>query len=173
MPRRARPRRGAGCLVGDISRGIARVSGAAVRDNLQAWLVTIAHRKAIDITRARARSAVPMDEPPDQVSTMGVPGGADGQLWADVAALPDKQRLAVAYHYLAGLPHRQVAGILGGTEEAARRAAADGIKALRRGYASSGTASSNTAPSNEGCSSTAPSSARPNARSSERTGVNR
>jgi RNA polymerase sigma factor (sigma-70 family) len=156
--------------------------------NLQAWLVTIAHRKAIDITRARARSAVPMDEPPDQVSTMGVPGGADGQLWADVAALPDKQRLAVAYHYLAGLPHRQVAGILGGTEEAARRAAADGIKALRRGYASSGTASSNTAPSNtapsntapsntapsnEGCSSTAPSSARPNARSSERTGVNR
>jgi DNA-directed RNA polymerase specialized sigma24 family protein len=33
--------------------------------NVQAWLVTIAHRKAIDITRATARAAVPMAEIPD------------------------------------------------------------------------------------------------------------
>jgi DNA-directed RNA polymerase specialized sigma24 family protein len=38
----------------------------------------------------------------------------------------------VAYHHVAGLPHREVAQILGGTPEAARRAAADGIKAIRR-----------------------------------------
>ena len=37
----------------------------------------------------------------------------------------------MAYHHVAGLPYREVAGILGGTPEAARRAAADGIKRLR------------------------------------------
>ncbi|MGS0684701.1 RNA polymerase sigma factor [Nakamurella sp. GG22] len=103
--------------------------------NVQAWLVTIAHRKAIDLTRARARAALPVDQPPDRQSTMGLPGRADPQLWADVAALPDRQRQAVAYHFLAGLPHRAVAEIIGGTTDAARRAAADGVKSLRRSYA--------------------------------------
>jgi DNA-directed RNA polymerase specialized sigma24 family protein len=38
----------------------------------------------------------------------------------------------VAYHYLADLPYAEVAAILGGSAGAARRAAADGIAALRR-----------------------------------------
>jgi RNA polymerase sigma factor (sigma-70 family) len=100
--------------------------------NVQAWLVTIAHRKAIDLTRSRARAAVPVGEVPERVSTVGLPDPGRHELWADVAALPDKQRMAVAYHYLAGLPYAEVAEILGGTAEAARRAAADGIKTLRR-----------------------------------------
>jgi DNA-directed RNA polymerase specialized sigma24 family protein len=49
-----------------------------------------------------------------------------------VKDLPDKQRQVIAYHYLAGLPYADIAGILGGTSEAARRAASDGIAALRR-----------------------------------------
>jgi RNA polymerase sigma factor (sigma-70 family) len=102
--------------------------------NVQAWLVTIAHRKAIDITRARARAAVPVAELPERTSSVGVPEPGRHELWADVAALPDKQRMAVAYHYLAGLPYAEVAEILGGTTEAARRAAADGIKVLRLGH---------------------------------------
>jgi DNA-directed RNA polymerase specialized sigma24 family protein len=40
----------------------------------------------------------------------------------------------VAYHYLAGLPYADVAAILGGTADAARRAAADGIARLRRSW---------------------------------------
>ena len=56
----------------------------------------------------------------------------DPDLVAALAALPDKQRQSVAYHYLAGLPYAEVAAILGGTAEAARRAAADGIASLRR-----------------------------------------
>ncbi len=40
----------------------------------------------------------------------------------------------VAYHYLAGLPYAEIAAIVGGTADAARRAAADGIKNLRRTY---------------------------------------
>ena len=97
--------------------------------DVRAWLVTIAHRKAIDVTRATARRAVPVAEPPDHPAT-DTPSDLD--LTAAVAALPDKQRQAVAYHYLTGLPYAQVAEILGGTAAAARRAAADGIAALRR-----------------------------------------
>ena len=42
-----------------------------------------------------------------------------------------KQREALAYHHLAGLPYAQVGAILGNSEAAARRAAADGLKSLR------------------------------------------
>jgi DNA-directed RNA polymerase specialized sigma24 family protein len=52
-----------------------------------------------------------------------------------VAALPIKQRQAVAYHYLAGLPYAQIAALLDSTASATRRAAADGIAALRRSHA--------------------------------------
>jgi hypothetical protein len=40
----------------------------------------------------------------------------------------------MAYHYNAGLAHADVAGILGGTTDAARRAAADGARSLRENY---------------------------------------
>ena len=63
-----------------------------------------------------------------------MPGAGDADLWQAVAALPDKQRQAVAYHYVAGLPYAEIARILGGTTDAARRAAADGIKNLRKNY---------------------------------------
>lgn len=99
--------------------------------NVEAWLVTIAHRKAIDITRSRQRNATPVDHVPERTSTFGVPATASHDIWEIVGTLPTKQRQAVAYRYLAGLSHREVAEILGGTVEAARRAAADGIRSLR------------------------------------------
>lgn len=100
--------------------------------NVEAWLVTIAHRKAIDQARARARQAIPAGELPELPGNDGIPGAAGHDLWAAVGALPVKQRACVAYHYLAGLPYAEVARIVGGTPEAARRAAADGIAALRK-----------------------------------------
>ncbi len=102
--------------------------------NVEAWLVTIAHRKAIDATRAAGRRPLAVHPVPDRPSPAGRPEDWDGDLWAALAALPDRQRAAVAYHYLAGLPYREVAAIVGGSEEAARRAAADGIKTLRATY---------------------------------------
>ena len=102
--------------------------------NTEAWLVTIAHRKAIDVLRARKRQPVPVEEVPEGATALGVPGDKDADLWQAVAALPDKQRQAVAYHYVAGLPYAEVAVILGGTTDAARRAAADGIRNLRKNY---------------------------------------
>ncbi|WP_203749438.1 RNA polymerase sigma factor [Cellulomonas chitinilytica] len=100
--------------------------------NVQAWLVTIAHRKAVDVVRRAARHAVPVADLPDAVAPTE---GRDLDLWAALAALPTKQRHAVAYHHLAGLPYDEVAGVLGGTAAAARRAAADGVATLRRTYA--------------------------------------
>jgi RNA polymerase sigma factor (sigma-70 family) len=99
--------------------------------NVEAWLVTVAHRKALDVTRRAARQAVPVAEPPER-PTADRADGRDLDLAAAVAALPERQRQAVAYHYLAGLPYAEVAALTGGSTDAARRAAADGIKALRR-----------------------------------------
>jgi RNA polymerase sigma factor (sigma-70 family) len=100
--------------------------------NIEAWLVTIAHRKAIDITRASARRAIPVPDTPDRP----MPNHDDDhfELTEAVAALPTKQRQAVAYHYLAGLPYAEIAALLDSTAAAARRAAADGIATLRRTY---------------------------------------
>jgi RNA polymerase sigma factor (sigma-70 family) len=104
--------------------------------NVEAWLVTIAHRKAIDVTRSAARRALPTDHLPEPARAPAA--DPDPDLAAALARLPTKQKQAVAYHYLAGLPYREVAAILGGSPDAARRAAADGIAVLRRTY--SGTA---------------------------------
>ncbi|TXG89920.1 sigma-70 family RNA polymerase sigma factor [Rhodococcus rhodnii] len=97
--------------------------------NVEAWLVTIAHRKAIDVVRARGRRAIPVDEVPD----VGSPAwhGLDPQLWEALAELPFTQRAAVAYHHVMGLPYKEIAAILGNSTEAARRASSDGIARLR------------------------------------------
>jgi DNA-directed RNA polymerase specialized sigma24 family protein len=55
-------------------------------------------------------------------------------LWEALDALPLKQRQTIAYHYLVGMPYAQVAQIVGGNQDAARRAAADGIASLRKTY---------------------------------------
>jgi RNA polymerase sigma factor (sigma-70 family) len=102
--------------------------------DVRAWLVTIAHRKALDVLRARART-VPVADVPEHPSSSAVPApGRDDDLWDAVRALPDKQRLAVAYRYLADLAYADVAAAMGTSEAAARRNAADGVKALRRLY---------------------------------------
>ena len=105
--------------------------------NVEAWLVTIAHRKAIDVTRAAARRAIPVAETPDTATSPAADAAnpdAAAELAQALAKLPAKQKQAIAYHYLAGLPYAEVAAIFGGSADAARRAAADGIAALRRSY---------------------------------------
>jgi RNA polymerase sigma factor (sigma-70 family) len=102
--------------------------------NVEAWLVTIAHRKAIDQLRALARRPVPTEVLPEPATRDRLPGGWEGDLWESLSELPLRQRECIAYHYLAGLPYADVAAVLGGTAAAARRAAADGIATLRRSY---------------------------------------
>ncbi len=46
--------------------------------NVEAWLVTIAHRKAIDLTRAAARRAIPVAQPPDAAVAPAADGAVGG-----------------------------------------------------------------------------------------------
>jgi RNA polymerase sigma factor (sigma-70 family) len=101
--------------------------------NLRAWVLTIAHRKALDAHRARGRRPVPMAEiaavdgrqAPD-------PAARDDTLWEAVHELPARQRSAVVLRYVADLPHRDIAAAIGCSEEAARRSLHEGLSKLRK-----------------------------------------
>src|SRR3954451_10052155 len=65
-------------------------------DNLGGWLFTIAHRKVIDAARARDRRPVPVGAVAEGSAGAGDgPDVSDDGLWAQVGALPAKQRSAV------------------------------------------------------------------------------
>lgn len=102
--------------------------------NVEAWLVTIARRKAIDVHRAAKRNPLPAEELPEAPTALGTPGGEDTDLWGLVGQLPGKQRQAITFRYLGGMSYAEIAAILGGTVDAARRASADGLKKLRDNY---------------------------------------
>lgn len=100
--------------------------------NVRGWLITIAHRKAIDRLRTTAREATPSAELPERVSVDTGGSDRDPDLWAALENLPFKQRAAVAYHHIAGLPYAEIGGMIDSSEAAARRSAADGIAKLRK-----------------------------------------
>ena len=107
--------------------------------DVRAWLVTIAHRKALDSIRATNRHAAPMAEVPETGSTAShrdhATATSDAMALVDaLATLPFKQRGAVVYHHLAGLPYREVGRLLECSEAAARRSASDGLASLRARY---------------------------------------
>jgi RNA polymerase sigma factor (sigma-70 family) len=96
----------------------------------QAWIMTIAHHKAIDHHRAVRRSAVPAADLPE-IAHHDPPRDGEDPIWGRVRALPPKQRAAVTLRSVADLSHAEVARVLGCTEEAARRSAHEGLKKLR------------------------------------------
>lgn len=102
--------------------------------NERGWLVTIAHRKAIDQLRSRSRRAIPSAELPDAAIVDEETIEPDTDLWAALARLPFKQRAAVAYHHIAGLPYAEVGELIDSNGVAARRSAADGLSKLRAIY---------------------------------------
>jgi RNA polymerase sigma factor (sigma-70 family) len=99
--------------------------------NLRGWLLTIAHRKAIDHHRANGRRPLPVAEAAE-LAGAAVEPELDGEIWALVGALPPKQRAAVALRYGCDLPHAEIAAALGCSPEAARRSLHEGIKRLRK-----------------------------------------
>jgi RNA polymerase sigma factor (sigma-70 family) len=98
--------------------------------DLRAWVLTIAHRKAIDHHRARRRRAIPLDPLPEPPAGV-VEDGRDTAVWAQVRQLPPKQRAALLLRFAGDLSHRDIAVALGCSEEAARRSAHEGLKKLR------------------------------------------
>jgi RNA polymerase sigma factor (sigma-70 family) len=106
--------------------------------NLRSWIFTVAHHKAIDHLRARARRAVPVPDPAErnqQAATDSVPAlDSDGELWARVRELPDKQRTAVALRFVADADYAEISSVMGTTQDAARRNVHEGVKRLRLEY---------------------------------------
>jgi RNA polymerase sigma factor (sigma-70 family) len=104
--------------------------------NLRAWVLTIAHRKALDAHRARARHALPVADPAGldgrSSGEQRMPPERDESLWAAVGELPARQRSAVALRYLADMQHREIAQAIGCSEEAARRSLHEGLSKLRK-----------------------------------------
>jgi DNA-directed RNA polymerase specialized sigma24 family protein len=121
--------------------------------NLRGWILTVAHRKAIDHHRARVRRPVPVGGPeaaasvasgsPSAAVAPGSPSAAvappplprDGSgLWAQVAALPAKQRTALALRFVADLPYDEIGAVMHTSGEAARRNVYEALTRLRKDY---------------------------------------
>jgi RNA polymerase sigma factor (sigma-70 family) len=100
-------------------------------ENPRAWVLTIAHRKALDHFRARKRRAVPVGDLPEVAAPQSPELGDDG-VWDRVRALPPKQRAAVLLRFAGDLTHGEVAIVMGLSEEAARRNAFEGLRKLRQ-----------------------------------------
>jgi RNA polymerase sigma factor (sigma-70 family) len=115
--------------------------------NLRAWVLTIAHHKALDSHRARTRRALPID--PGSAADMASEDGRgdspagheddqsgaslrDQALWNAVHDLPPRQRSAVVLRFTADLRHREIAAAIGCSEEAARRSLHEGLTKLRQ-----------------------------------------
>lgn len=126
--------------------------------DLRAWVLTIAHRKALDAHRAQTRRAVPVAD----VAIVGGDGAnrsdgrtnvraarrsetetsrnghspsraieRDERLWRAVRELPERQRSAVVLRCVGDLPHREIAAAIGCSPDAARRSLHEGLAKLR------------------------------------------
>jgi DNA-directed RNA polymerase specialized sigma24 family protein len=97
--------------------------------NLRSWVLTIAHRKAIDAHRARRRRAVPVESLPE----LAAPAGPDGEpaLWEAVRELPAKQKASILHRYVNDLPYAEIGRIVGCSEAAARQNVRAGLASLR------------------------------------------
>ena len=102
--------------------------------NLRAWILTIAHRKALDARRARGRRPLPVASLPERPAPHSGRPEDDG-LWNAVHDLPPKQRAAVVHRFVNDLPYRQIGEVMGCTDEAARRNVHEGLKRLREAWA--------------------------------------
>jgi RNA polymerase sigma factor (sigma-70 family) len=99
---------------------------------LDSWVLTIAHRCALDLLRGRA-AELPTEHVPElSIDDERLADCEPDELWDAVRALAPKQRGALVLRIVLDLSHAQVGDVLGCSEAAARRSYADAIAALRR-----------------------------------------
>ena len=106
-------------------------------ENLRAWILTIATRKAIDAGRARARRPVPdgeaVRERVDREGGEPAPAAPDptDPLWGAVRRLPVRQRAAVVHRHVLDRSYAEIAHAMRCTEQTARANVSHGMRALR------------------------------------------
>ena len=104
--------------------------GLRSAENLRGWLMTIAHRKALDAHRARKRHPVPVSDPPERAAAEAP--DKEPELWTAVRRLPVKQRTAVTLRFAGDLSYMQIGEIIGCSEAAARQNVRAGLAGVRR-----------------------------------------
>jgi RNA polymerase sigma factor (sigma-70 family) len=97
--------------------------------NLRGWVMTIAHRKAVDAHRSRGRRAEPVAEVPERAVRPEEDG--DPGIWRRIRSLPPKQREAVVLRFVGDLPYHDVARTMGTSETAARQSVRLALRRLR------------------------------------------
>jgi RNA polymerase sigma factor (sigma-70 family) len=100
--------------------------------NLRSWVLTIAHRKAIDHLRTRRRVSVLAGDAPETGVDPAEP--VDETLWSHVRGLPDKQRTALVLRYVLDASYSDISAVMNTSEDAARRSVHEGLKRLRTEY---------------------------------------
>ena len=114
--------------------------------NERAWLYRIATNAALNHLRSRAREAAALSrharEPEVEAPAWldaDAPGGAAGEtearhaaVWARVADLPERQRVALTLRASGECDYEEIARRMGGTATAARANVHQAIKRLRR-----------------------------------------
>ena len=94
--------------------------------NFRAWLFRIGHNNFVNLKRGEKRATLSLPDDPTQAE--GTPGPQEtasgrevlGRVWKAVAELPPDFRAALLLRAEEGLSFREVAAILGTTEETAR-----------------------------------------------------
>jgi len=116
--------------------------------NERAWLYRIATNAALNHLRSRAREAAAMGRYAAERATTtpawverDTPGGATAEtdprhalVWARVAELPERQRVAVSLRASAGCDYEEIARRMGGTAQAARANVHQALKTLRKEF---------------------------------------
>jgi len=102
--------------------------------NLRSWILTIAHRKAIDHVRAQKRRAIPVAEVREEPQPPAQTDNGQPDVWAKVGELPPKQRTAIALRFVVDAGYADIAAAMETSEEAARRNVHEGLKKLRLEY---------------------------------------
>jgi RNA polymerase sigma factor (sigma-70 family) len=98
--------------------------------NLQAWVLTIAHRKCLDHFRARKRRPDLVEQLPEVPHHDAEPG--HDPVWDEVRALPAKQRAAISLRFAADLDYEEIGRATGTSADAARKNVHEGMKKLRQ-----------------------------------------
>jgi RNA polymerase sigma factor (sigma-70 family) len=107
-------------------------AGLTSAKNLRSWLLTITARCATDLHRARKPHSPLDDDLPVAVDGPDVTDWPDPDIWQAVAALPERQRVAVTLKYVADFDHKAVAAVLDTTPAASRRLVSDALATLRQ-----------------------------------------